>query len=88
MRAIAGHRRSVGEYDAVIMETHRARHGDVIVIVHGQSDGLVRTLHALCRTALRQVLDREQVAHDAPATDRQPWHSTDKPQCNPHWPRN
>lgn len=55
-------------YHAVIMETHRIMQADVTVIVHGESDGLVRTLHDLCQAAIRHAIAQACEPSQASAT--------------------
>lgn len=54
--AVTPLRRPVDQYSSITMETHRASNADVMVIVHGESDGLVRVLHGLCHAAVRDAL--------------------------------
>lgn len=55
------------QYSTIVMETHRVPKADVTVIVHGQSDGLVRVLHGLCNAAVRHAMQASVVVAEVPA---------------------
>lgn len=56
----------IDQYSSIIMETHRAQRTDVTVIVHGESDGLVRVLHGLCNVAVRKALQDSTASTPSP----------------------